>query len=146
MAAVLFGELLGRYVRLTPHDVCEILEEQSHTGHRFGQIALRWGLCRPHHVWRAWSAQLTDRAERVDLDRVGIDTQALRHLAPSIARSFAVVPVRMLADQIVVATTAGDLARVASQLPSLLKRDIRLVVAEPRQIDQAIERYYQHQN
>src|SRR6187401_2835409 len=75
-----FGELLGRFVPLSGHDVYEILEEQSSSGRRFGQIALGWGLCRPPHVWEAWSLQLGGRTPRIDLAKFGIDAQSTDHL------------------------------------------------------------------
>src|SRR5439155_6477219 len=54
------GELLSRMVPLSGHDVEEILQEQSATRRRFGEIALAWGLCKPEHVWDAWGQQSTD--------------------------------------------------------------------------------------
>ena len=35
--------------------------------HRFGEIALSWGLCAPEHVWQAWCDQLLSQVQKVDL-------------------------------------------------------------------------------
>src|SRR2546423_848682 len=58
MCTLRFGEILGRLVNLSGHDVNEILEEQNATHQRFGEIALSWGLCAPEDVWQAWCDQL----------------------------------------------------------------------------------------
>ncbi len=56
-----FGELLSRFVNLSAHDVSEILEDQSSSRRRFGEIALAFGLCQPQHVWKAWWCRLSAR-------------------------------------------------------------------------------------
>src|SRR5438046_1826862 len=79
------GELLSRMVPLSGHDVEEILQEQSATRRRFGEIALAWGLCRPEHVWDAWCQQSENGTETVDLDKIGIDSQAAAMLPAALA-------------------------------------------------------------
>ena len=50
------GELLRKMVPLSRHDIEEILQEQTSTRRRFGDIALAWGLVKPEHVWeQIWS-------------------------------------------------------------------------------------------
>jgi hypothetical protein len=85
MATKRIGEILSQLVPLSGHDVEEILHEQtvSKTRKSFGDIALSMGLCRPEHVTRAWCKQLIDGPPRkIDLDRTGVDTQALSHISP----------------------------------------------------------------
>ena len=99
------GELLSELVELSGHDVEEILHEQQTTQRRFGEIALSWGLCQPEHVWSAWSRQVgngTD-VQRVDLDRDGIDAQAVALLHANVARAFRVIPIRADAQEVVLA-------------------------------------------
>ena len=62
------GELLGQMGKLSGHDIDEILQEQSATGHRFGDIALTWGLVQPEHIWTAWCSQLQGKTDPVDLE------------------------------------------------------------------------------
>ena len=76
-ATMLFGECLGKVVRLSAHDIAEIMEHQAATRRRFGEIALSWGLCRPQHVWQAWWDQLSLHTPHVDLTKLGIDAQAV---------------------------------------------------------------------
>jgi hypothetical protein len=139
----LFGELLGRLVPLSSHDVCEILEEQSSSRLRFGQIALSWGLCEARHVWHAWATQLHGRTPRIDLAKTGIDAQATLHLPAPLAARLGIIPVRSTDGRLIVAASEAGLANAAAALASAdFSQKVRFVLSDPRQIDQAIRTYY----
>jgi hypothetical protein len=140
----LFGECLGRVVRLTAHDVSEILEHQAATRRRFGDIALAWGLCRPHHVWQAWWEQLASQTPLVDLYRIGVDAQAVSHVPADLAVQFRAVPLRCHQEQLVVATCEEGLPRARAELPALLNKQVQFVTADPAQLDEALVAYYPH--
>lgn len=140
---MLFGEYLGRVVQLSEHDILEILEDQSSSRRRFGEIALSWGLCQPQDVWQAWWHQLSHRTPEVDLSAIGIDSQATASVPRGLALEFGVVPVRSLGDQLVLAVARERAARAAQELPGLLRRQIQLVHADPDQVAKAIARYYE---
>jgi hypothetical protein len=142
MGAARFGQLLGRFVPLSDQDVAEVLEAQAVSGRRFGEIALTWGLCRPPHVWQAWSAQLNQRSERIDLKQLGIDTQALHLVPANIARAFGVLPVRAFDNVVVLATSPSHRPRAESEIPGLLRYDLQFVLCEPEQLARAIETHY----
>ena len=142
MSAARFGELLGRLVPLSNQDVSEILEEQTMSHRRFGQIAMSWGLCQPEHIWEAWCDQLVHCPERVDLKTVGIDTQALSHLSAELAREFCVIPVRSLGERVIVAASEKTLKRAAEELPRLLGKHVQFVLADAKEIEQAIRSRY----
>jgi hypothetical protein len=142
MRRVLFGELLGRLVRLSGHDVSEILEDQAASRRRFGEIALAWGLCQPQHVWQAWWAQLSNQTPQVDLQAIGIDAQALSYLPRGLAVAYGVIPLRTFKDQLVLAATPDSLKRAKSELPGLLVKKVKFVLAEPAQVREAITTYY----
>jgi hypothetical protein len=138
----LFGECLGKLVRLSAHDVSEILEHQAATRRKFGEIALAWGLCRPQHIWQAWWEQLSTDTPTVDLHRIGVDAQAVGHMPADLAVQFRAVPLRCHEDQLVVATCERGLARASAELPGLLGKHVKFVFAEPTQLDEAIAAYY----
>ena len=142
MSRPLFGECLSDVVGLSDHDVAEILEDQAASRRRFGEIALAWGLCRPEDVWQAWARQLNRLTPEVDLKKIGIDAQAAAHLPKSVAREFCVMPIRSFGDYLVVATTRENLGRVCGELPKVVKRELRLVIASRATIERAIEEYY----
>lgn len=136
-----FGELLGRVIRLSPHDVNEILEEQQGSRLRFGEIALRWGLCQPEHVWRAWAEQAVEDQAVIDLDTVGVDAQAVAQLPRDVAERLGAIAVRCFENELVVAVDAErPVAAEALNLGG--HKSVRLVRAEGRQIRAAIEAYY----
>jgi hypothetical protein len=136
------GERLSRMVPLSGHDIEEILSEQSATGRRFGDIALQLGLCRPEHIWRAWSSQLAEAPQRVDLEEFGIDAQAVAHLPASLAIKYHVIPVRVLGDALVLAIDEAAYPEVAKQLISMLRVKVQFVLSSHHQIAQAIRAYY----
>jgi hypothetical protein len=143
MLAKRIGEILSRLVPLSAHDVEEILIEQSSCpAKRFGDIALSLGLCQPEHVWRAWTAQLSESPRPIDLDQLGIDAQALSHVTSEIARRLRVMPVRVLGDEILIATEASNLLAVAHALAQFISRKLIIVAADPAQLDRAISYYY----
>ena len=143
MSQVLFGQLLGRFVSLSRHDVDEILAEQEATRQRFGEIALSRGMCEPEHVWSAWAEQLTGGAQRVDLDHAGVDARAAALVRPDTARRLGVLPVRVQGDVLVVAVAAGvDPAAVAAELATATGKQTRFVTADAKQLDRAIATYY----
>jgi len=137
-----FGEVLSKFVELSPHDVSEILEDQSSSRRRFGEIALAFGLCKPHHVWKAWWAQLSGAPERVDLEVIGIDAQCLAYIPRSLALEFSAIPIRASGSQIVVAAAEGALMRAMEELPRRLKIQMKFVTASAGQIRHAIDSYY----
>jgi len=137
-----FGQLLGRLVNLSQHDVEEILEEQGATRQRFGEIALSWGLCEPEHVWQAWCDQLLTQIQKVDLDVLGVDSQAASMIHRDVALKLGAIPIRCLGRQLVVAVSDSNTARAAAELELMTAKDLRFVLADARQIDRAISTYY----
>ncbi len=137
------GELLGEMIPLSGHDVEEILSEQHTSARRFGEIALSWGLCRPEHVWSARHRQVQDAdGEIVDLDRDGIDAQAVALLPAELAQAFRAIAIRAGECEIVVASDAQLSERARAALQDRLKKHVKFVIAPRKQIDAAIDVYY----
>jgi hypothetical protein len=137
-----FGELLGRLVNLSRHDVNEILEDQNASHRRFGEIALSWGLCQPQDVWQAWCDQLLTQVQKVDLKALGVDAQAAALLHPEVAWRFSAIPIRCLGRQLIVAVADANTDRIAAELSLITSKELRFVVADRDQIQSAIAAYY----
>jgi hypothetical protein len=137
-----FGELLGKLVKLSQHDVEEILEDQTATHRRFGDIALSWGLCEPEHVWQAWSDQLLTQVQRVDLETLGVDSQAAAMIHRDVAQKLCAIPIRCLGQHLIVAVGDNNTSRVAAELELITSKQLRFVHADRDQIEQAIAAYY----
>ncbi|CAN5582709.1 hypothetical protein BH09PLA1_BH09PLA1_33560 [soil metagenome] len=145
MATKRIGELLSQMVPISLHDIEEILQEQtaSNTKKSFGDIALSMGLCRPEHVWRAWCGQLMDGPpRRIDLDRAGVDTQALTYISPELANELHVIPVRVLGNILIVAISSDAIGMAATQLPSRVQKELRFAIADRAAIHRALKKYY----
>ena len=138
------GELLGRMVPLSGHDVEEILHEQGTSNRRFGEIALSWGLCQPEHVWSAWCLQVREELETVDLDRDGIDAQAVTLIPADTARTLRAIPVRRGENHVVIASAEPLGEHVRAELAKLVKAELKFVLAPRQQIEAALESYYTH--
>jgi type IV pilus assembly protein PilB len=136
------GQILLEMGVLSDKDIEEILDQQERTGRKFGQIALAWGLATPEQIWEAWSKQLAEQHHHVDLDEVGIDTNAINRVSSVLARFYHIVPLRLWGDNLVVATPSnadhGDL----SDLPVLLGCNVHQVFCEPKQVDEYLDRVY----
>lgn len=136
------GEVLRRLVPLSSHDVDEVLQEQRGTAKRFGEVAMSLGLCRPEHIWKAWATQTTDTVQRVDLNEVGIDSQAVAMLPSDVAMKFGAIAIRSSHDQLVIATSDVCFEEAAIALPTIVRTKIKFVIADAQQIQAAIDHYY----
>jgi hypothetical protein len=145
MSGKRIGERLSRVAQLSGHDIEEILSEQRATGLRFGEIALQLGLCSAQDVLRAWSSQLKDSPQRIDLEKFGIDSQAVEHLPAEFAVQYHVMPVRILENELVVAIDEAAFAIVSPVLSTALGREVKFVLCTHRQIAAAIRSYYSRQ-
>ena len=142
MRQALFGELLGRLVPLSDHDISEILEDQAISHRRFGEIAMAFQWCRPQHVWQAWWEQLEQPTQRVLLPAVGVDTQALGAVPRALAEQYSAIPIRIYGEQLVVAVAERAQARASAELPERVRKAVRFVLAPEAQIEEAIASHY----
>jgi hypothetical protein len=137
-----FGELLGRLVGLTRLDIDEILVDQKASHRRFGEIALSLGLCSPQHIWQAWCDQLLTQVQRVDLDALGIDAQAISMIDRDVALRLGAIPIRRLGKILVFAVSDPSTDRIAAELELITGKELRFVMADANQIQRAIATYF----
>ncbi len=137
-----FGELLTQVSNLSSHDIEEILHEQRHSGQRFGQVALTFGFCTPEHIWQAWSAQLVDRHERVCLEEIGIDAQAVAEISPELAWLHGIIPVRSFSHELIIATAETHNDSLCEMLSRILEKNVRAVFADADDIERMLKEYY----
>ena len=120
-----FGEFLSRFVSLTPHDISEILEDQSSSRRRFGDIALAFGLCKPtmSGVPGGRSFPATGpRGPRQHRRRCPVP----RHMPRVLAQEYNVIPIRASGSQMVIAAGEGNLMRAMEGLPAGRKFSLNL--------------------
>jgi hypothetical protein len=142
MGRQFIGQILKDMGRLSPLDIDEILSEQAVSRRQFGDIAMSWGLCDAEHILEAWCVQMGDDREQVDILRTPVDIHALMCIPAQVARRLKVMPLRIIANELVVAAACILDPQEVGEMTIFAGRDIRLIKADPRQIDLAIERYY----
>lgn len=138
----LIGEILRDMGVLTDHNIDEILAQQVRTGRRFGQIALAWGLATPEQIWTAWSQQLARQRQRVDVDEVGVDTNAVERVSSVVAQHYRVLPLRLWGDNLVIAVPEDGQHGNLDELPVLLGCDVHRCLCDPAQVDAYLDRIY----
>ncbi len=140
--AGLIGQILVDMGLLEPWQVDKIMEHQCRTRQRFGQIAVSWGWAKPQHIWGAWAQQLATENKVVSLDDIGVDTAATEKVPPAIARQYQVVAVRTWGDNLVLAVPEKMAEQARRELPALLAGHLFFCVADPAQVQTAVERAY----
>jgi hypothetical protein len=136
------GEILSRMGKISDIDVHEILTEQVYSHRKFGEIALAWGLCEPADLCQAWCEQISTEGDEVDLLDKGIDARAMDAIPAELALRLRALPLRAIGNQLVVAMDhAPDSAEVA-ELLRWAGRDVRFLLADAQQLQQALGRCY----
>ena len=143
MSRLRIGKVLQQMGKLSSHDIDEILQEQlsGSSKRSFGEIALTWGLCLPEHIWKAWSNQLSDGFDTVDLTTFGIDAQAVCQLSQSLSQQHSAIGIRLLDDVLIIAIS--DLQSIShfAHLHHTIKQRIKYVLADKMQIQDMLARY-----
>jgi hypothetical protein len=129
-------------VPITDQDVEEILCEQAVTGQKFGEIAISWGLCNAEHVLRAWADQTAGRHERVDLNYIGVDGQAIGALPRELAVYFRAIPIRILSDLLVVAVASESVIPMLKEFLKQVRAEVRFVLADAAEVEEMVTAYY----
>ena len=78
----------------------------------------------------------------IDLEWLGTDATVLHRLSPDLALAYGTVPVCQLEGQLVLAVCPTRAARAKKELPAILGKKIRFVLADPAAIAQTIETNY----
>ncbi|NLX23388.1 MAG: hypothetical protein GXY55_17185 [Phycisphaerae bacterium] len=134
MHVPMMGEILSEMGLLTSQQVEDILEHQRRSRQKFGQIAVHQGLVTPEQVWEAWARQVSYRRQFIDLDVMGVDTEAVRRVGVSTARALEVVPLRLWGDNLVVACSPEFRSGALSDLAERTGCQIHACIALPESI------------
>lgn len=136
------GELLKARGALTEAQVQEILDTQRRRGRPFGDLAERMFGVRPEIVEDAWAEQYAQMADHVDPARLRPEADALKLIEPEQAREFTVLPVEINGDEVMVCTTAENLARALRFVGWRIGKPAYFVLADSEKLERAIARSY----
>ena len=138
------GSLLINRGLLTVEQVKQAFEEQRLTGRRLGEIAVGHNWVTSADLAMALADQFG--LEYVDLSETQPDRDAATLLQKELAFRYQAVPVRFLADDLLLVAVADptDVGR-ADDLRLALGHNVRLAVSEPADLERAIKALYRTQ-
>jgi type IV pilus assembly protein PilB len=138
------GSLLINRGLLNVEQVKQAFEEQQLTGKRLGEIVVAHGWVTAQDLAKALATQAG--LEYVDLSETELDTAVARLLPKELAIRYEAVPVRFLADDLLLVALADptDVGR-ADDLRLALGHNVRLAVSDPEDLERTIKKLYRTQ-
>lgn len=134
------GDMLIELNYITDKHLQEALKIQKDTGSKVGEILVEKGFITEDDLLQALEIQLG--IQRVYLDVLTIDKEAVKTISESLARKYNVLPVQFVDDKLLLLMNdplniiAEDDVRIASG------RDIKIALCAKSEITQAISKYY----
>lgn len=136
------GDLLVRHGVLTSQQRDEVLAAQQHRGGPFGALAEEMFGVAPAAVERAWSEQYASFAPMVDPRSFNIEGSTLDLINRRQAWQFAVLPIELKSDRLVVCTTQEHLVRALRFTGWRLGHLCQFVLAHPQHMGEALCEHY----
>jgi len=115
-------------------------EQQQQPGEKLGKIAEEMGLITDEQLAQALAEQMNMQV--VHLAEANLAPEVLEHISETMAQLYRVVPVQFEHDTLTVATAEPQNLSVGDELRTFLGYTIRMVVTTEREINQALDRYY----
>lgn len=134
------GDMLIELNYITDNDLQEALKIQKDTGGKVGEILVEKGFITEDDLLQALEIQLG--IQRIYLDVLTVDKEAVKTISESLARKYNVLPVQFIDDKLLLLMNdplniiAEDDVRIASG------RDIKIALCGRAEIAQAISKYY----
>jgi hypothetical protein len=139
---VRLGHLLMQQGILTAQQAEQILAEQRRSGKPFGVLCERMFNVDPKAVEQAWAVQYAKISRTVNPLHESIEARALALVTRRQAWQFRVLPMRFDGPDLMMATTQQHLRRALRFATSVLGVPVYLVLAEPRNLGEALCRHY----
>ena len=136
----MLGELLVGAGLVSEEQVLAALRAQRGSGMPLGIYLVRSGILTETELISVLSQQL--EVEIIDLDATRLQDDAVKKVPPEYARANGVVPFRMEARTVVVATSDPTREEVLDHVRVSTHCDARFMLASPAAIDRAIDRAY----
>ena len=138
--AAIIEELIHERNLVTPEQLAEIREEHQRTGKRWSQIIVDFGLMGETELLHAIAEHLG--LEFVNLEDMDIPGNILRLMPTQVARMYGAVPLSLTGNTVRVAVLDPFNPQLVEELSFVLGKDVQLVVAQPKQVEEAVARYY----
>jgi type II secretory ATPase GspE/PulE/Tfp pilus assembly ATPase PilB-like protein len=134
------GELLVEQQLITPEELSVTLEKQRKEGGRLGEILIKDGLISPENLVAALSVQLN--VHIADLRKYEVQPDALALVPEEIARKSTIIPLAIVDGTLVVAMAFPDDVRTLRDIAIKTGKRVRVELAAPADINNAIDLYY----
>ncbi|MAE62509.1 MAG: pilus assembly protein PilB [Planctomycetaceae bacterium] len=137
------GVILRKMGLVNRDQVHEALDLQSQRRLPLGQLLIELGHVNQADVNAALAAQAG--MESVDLEKMELDESVFKILPAETAKAYQCIPIRYeeSTNTLTIAMKSADNFRAMDDLQLLMGFDVKAIVADPRQIDACIARYYE---
>jgi len=142
MARLRIGDLLVRAGLIDELQLQSVLAHQRQWGGRLGDILVEQGFLDEMMLWRGLSRQLS--LPLVSLAEWTLSKEVLAALPYQLARQHTVFPTTLEGQKLTLATSDPGDMKALDELGFRTAKSIRTVLAPPREIDWAIERFYRN--
>lgn len=140
MQKTLIGELLLHAGAVTEEQLSQGLARQKATGQRLGQTLMELGFVTEAEMLSALESQLG--LPYVQLDDAAIDPAVVALVPANFAQRHGLIPLREEDGKLVLAISDPLNIQAVDDARLILGRDVSVVIASQREIDQAIKQYY----
>ncbi len=142
MAHKRIGQIFVEHRWITRDQLETLIEEQKKGGgsELLGQIAVRLEMVNEDQVAEALAEQFGMQA--ITLSEIVIPPEVLGYVTEPMAQLYRICPIAFRDNMLTVAMCEPQKLQVLDELRNFLGYDVRAVVATPREINQALDRYY----
>ncbi len=142
MRTLHLGDLLVKHGVLSEAQRDAVLAAQKDRGGPFGALAEQMFGVSSAAVERAWAEQFDTLAPHIDPRSYPVQQRVLEVISRRQAWQFRVLPLELRGSELVLCTTREALVRALKFTGWRLGHAVQFVLAEPRPLGEAMERYY----
>lgn len=134
------GEILVSENKLSPDDLDMALREHRKTGERIGEILVKMSLVSIDDVLKAVAAQMG--LPFIKVSKIDIPKEVINKIPAKLVNLYEVIPVECSNSLIKVATSDPMDIHTMDNLRMFMKMEVEPVVSSPKEIQDAIKKYY----
>ncbi len=141
----MIGQLLLQHTTLTDEQLTEALHIQEESGMLIGEILLKKNYIHPHDIIKVICHQV-NIPYITDINIEEIDANITMNIPINYAKTHEIIPILETDFTVTVAITDPFNFDAINDLRELFKKEIKLVVAHPMKVSEAINRVYEKAN
>jgi len=142
--SIILSEINNERHFVPPEQFAEIQEEHTRTGKPISQIIVDFGVMTESQLLQAVADHLN--LEFVSLEATELAPSALNAMPASVARMYGAVPISVTGNTMMVAVIDPCNQHLVEELSFVLGKDVQLVVAPRKQIEEVIARHFSEES